>query len=430
MALTAETPALIVCDAQNDFIEDGGRFIKAHAQAYRPEEKAQFYQACRTLIDAYRASGSPVIYACTELRADGLDSALSEKALGHRSSGPFPVEGTWGARIVEPLAPESNDIILRKTGHSAFRFTPLHRILRNIGADSVVLVGGPLYTSVNASGRDAAAHGYMAFTVPEALYPFNYPHPEYLRMRTHVISLAQARERLSRASRPGAAQGSRGPSHWASLLHKSCLLLIDLQNGFVRREGFSAGAHELRPDLAFREDDYRRLLGNNAKLINWAHEKGVPVVNVRVVVRRDGADSALYADAQHSGKPIPLLCVEGDWNAEYAQEIAPTQKDIQLVKQGHSAFGFTILDRMLSNLGVKQCIVTGGNIGGCLEETLRDGNALGYSMVTVRDAAYRPGDSRLDLMAEECEIVSTDQILAASPIMASDQGEVAAGFAR
>ncbi len=105
MALAAETPALIVCDAQNDFIEDDGRFMKSRAQAYRPEEKARFYQACRTLIDAYRAGGSPVIYACTELRADGLDAALSAKALGHRASGPFPVAGTWGARIVEPLAP-------------------------------------------------------------------------------------------------------------------------------------------------------------------------------------------------------------------------------------------------------------------------------------------------------------------------------------
>ncbi len=430
MALTAETPALVVCDAQNDFIEDGGWFVESRGQTYRPEGKAQFYLACRTLIDAVRSSGSPVIYACTVLRADGRDSALSVKTDRHRGSGPFLVDGTWGARVVEPLAPQSNDIVVRKTGHSAFRFTPLHRILRNIGADSVVLVGGPLYSSVNASGRDAAAHGYMAFAVTEALYPFNYPHPEYLRMRTHVISLSEARERLRKPSQLGASYGSRMPSHWASLLQKSCLLLIDLQNGFVRREGFGAGSHELRPDLAFREDDYRRLLANNARLINWAHEKGVPVVNVRVVIRRDGADSALYADAQHSGKPIPLLCVEGDWNAEYAEEIAPTQKDIQLVKQGHSAFSFTILDRMLSNLGVKQCIVTGGNIGGCLEETLRDGNALGYSMVAVHDASYRPGDSRLDLMAEECEIVSTDQILSANPSAVSDAADLLPSFAK
>ena len=115
---------------------------------------------------------------------------------------------------------------------------------------------------------------------------------------------------------------------------------------------------------------------------------------------------------------------------EYAEEIAPTQKDIQLVKQGHSAFSFTILDRMLSNLGVKQCIVTGGNIGGCLEETLRDGNALGYYMVAVHDASYRPGDSRLDLMAEECEIVSTDQILSANLSAVSDEADLLPSFVK
>ena len=105
----------------------------------------------------------------------------------------------------------------------------------------------------------------------------------------------------------------------------------------------------------------------------------------------------------------------GDWNSEFAGEIAPTGGDIELIKHGHSAFAFTILDRMLGNLGVKQCIVTGGNIAGCVEETLRDGNALGYSMVVVRDATYRPGDPRIDLMAGEGYVVRTDELVAVSP---------------
>lgn len=108
------------------------------------------------------------------------------------------------------------------------------------------------------------------------------------------------------------------------------------------------------------------------------------------------------------------LCLSDDPDSEFAEEIAPTKDDIEFIKKGHSPFHFTILDRMLINLGVKQCIVTGGHIQGCLEETLWDGNALGYSMVAVRDAAYPPGDPRFDLMAEECEIVSTDEIIAAA----------------
>ncbi|MSP97538.1 MAG: cysteine hydrolase [Betaproteobacteria bacterium] len=430
MALTARTPALVICDAQNDFIEDGGWFIESSNRPYRPEEKTQFYRACRTLIDTAHAAGVPVIYACTLLRADGLDSALSVKIDRRRGPGACLVDGTWGARVVDPLAPEPRDIVVRKTGHSAFRFTPLHRILRNIGADSLILAGGPLYTSVNATGRDAVAHGYMAFAVPEALYPVNYPHPEYLRMRTHTISLSEAEERLRKPSAFGSSYGYRPAAGWASLLPESCLLLIDLQNGFVRREGFLTGSHELRSAFAFREEDYRRLLANNVRLVNWARAAGVPVVNVRVVVRRDEADSALYADAQFSGNPVPNHCVEGDWNAEFAEEIAPTKDDIELVKQGHSAFGFTILDRMLVNLGVKQCIVTGGNIGGCLEETLRDGNELGYSMVAVHDAAYRPGDTRLELMADECEIVSTDEILAGNRNAVRDKAGLLSSLAK
>lgn len=411
MKLTSRAPALIICDAQNDLLEDDGVFVKPAATKQFSEGRANFYRACRALIDAAKAAGVPVIYACTMFRADKLDSALPVKVDGNRGSASHLVEGTWGAKVVDALSPQNEDIIIRKTGHSAFDFTPLHRVLKNVNADSVILAGGPLYTSINATGRAAAALGYMAFAVSDALYPFDFPHPEYLRMRTHVISGAEARQRLRRVSECGISYKYRPPNNWISILSESCVLLIDLQNGFVRREGFFAGSHEISPSFVFCEEDYRKLLSNNVRLINWAREVGVPVINVRTVNRPDMADNALYIGAQYMDEAPPLRCVDGDWNAEYAEEIIPTSGDIELVKHGSGAFSFTILDRMLRNLGVRQCFVTGGNIGGCLEETLRGGSALGYSMVAVRDALYRPGDPRLELMAEECEIVSTHDIL-------------------
>lgn len=417
-AFAPRKPALLVIDMQNDYIEDDGWFIQSRGHPYSAQQKAKLYQGCRTLIEAAHGAAVPVIYVRTALRADGLDSAFSPRMVRPGRRGSCLVEGTWGAQIVDALAPEPRDIVLQKTGLSAFQFTPLHRILKNLGVDSLILAGGPLYESVNATGRDGSAHGYASFAVPEALYPVDYPNPQFLRMRTQTVSITQALERLRKPGELGSGYGQPPAPDWRALLPDSCLLLIDLQNGFVRREGFLSGPHALWPEYVFRDEEYRTLLANNARLIQWAHERGVPVINVRAVVRPDGIDSALYGGAQRdAAAPASPTggCFAGDWNAEFAEEIAPTGGDIELIKRAHSAFAFTILDRMLGNLGVKQCIVTGGNIAGCVEETLRDGNALGYSMVVVRDATYRPGDPRIELMAGECKIVRTDDLVAVSP---------------
>lgn len=411
-------PALVIIDMQNEYVEDDGWFIQSRGTPYTAQQKAKLYQGCRTLIEAAHGAGVPVIYTRTVLRADGLDSAFSRRMGRPGRGSACLVAGTWGARIVDALRPQPHDIILQKTGLSAFQFTPLHRILRNLCVDSLVLAGGPLYESVNATGRDGSAHGYASFAVPDALYPVDYPNPQFLRMRTRILSTTEALQVLQRPRGLESSHASRPAPDWRALLPDSCLLLIDLQNGFVRRDGFATGPHALWPEYAFRDEEYRRLLANNARLIEWAHGLGLPVINARAVVRPDRIDHALNGETQRHPASTASVggCFAGDWNSELAEEIALTGGDIELIKQGHSAFAFTILDRMLSNLGVKQCIVTGGNIAGCVEETLRDGNGLGYSMVVVRDATYRPGDPRIELMAGECDIVRTEELVAVSPI--------------
>jgi ureidoacrylate peracid hydrolase len=411
---TADRPALLVIDMQNDFLEDDGYFVKARGRPYTAEQKRKLYGECRSLIDEARQAGVPVIYVRTALRADGLDSALSHKSAAR------PVADTWGARIVDVLQPAKTDVVVDKTGLSGFRFTPLQRILRNLEADSIILVGGPLYEGLNATGRDASAHGYSAFAVLDAMYPPDFPNPEFLRMRMRTIASEEARDRIrtARVAFHGAHRAALGKD-WRTLLADSCLLLIDLQNGFVRRDGFMSGPHALWPEYRYREDEYQALLENNARLIEWARQRGMPVINTRAVVRPDTINSALFAETQRrSDAEVPRGgCFEGDWNAEFAEEIAPHGEDIELKKPGHSAFVHTVLDRMLVNLGVRQCIVSGGNIGGCVEETLRDGCALGYSMLVVRDATYRPGDPRIDLVRDEVDIVTTEELLrCAAPV--------------
>jgi nicotinamidase-related amidase len=107
----------------------------------------------------------------------------------------------------------------------------------------------------------------------------------------------------------------------------------------------------------------------------------------------------------------------GSWGAEFAPQVAPDPSlgDIEVIKKGNGGFDFTHLHRLLRNLGVDQCLVTGGAIGGCVEDTILGGVALGYSMVAIEDACYRPdAGERLRMLEPKAFVITIDELMGAS----------------
>ena len=75
------------------------------------------------------------------------------------------------------------------------------------------------------------------------------------------------------------------------------------------------------------------------------------------------------------------------------------EDDFLLPLTSHSAFQFTALDRTLRNCGVKACVLTGGAVNEGIDDTARQGAALGYLMFFGSDAIYPPDSPHLKTLS-------------------------------
>lgn len=181
--------ALVVIDAQNDFCSPGGLFSE------NGEDMSAFPPAiaqCRKLIDAAHERGVPVIYIQNQkLPGNKSTSSAWLRFLVARSgvmeNQYCTLKGSWGAEIVDELAPAEGDIIVHKWRSSAFRGTNLDMILRTNGIQSVVCCGFITQGCVESTARDAGFHDYYPVVVEDAIACY---HPEL-----HEASLTVQRTR-------------------------------------------------------------------------------------------------------------------------------------------------------------------------------------------------------------------------------------------
>jgi nicotinamidase-related amidase len=194
--------ALIVVDIQNDFFGPTRHPVFEFQQVNNEEIIANN----KRFAEAMRSRGLPVIYARLKYRQDAVDNVMTkfftdvirrEPPRG-RDYG-FLHDGTPGADLVPGLGIEPGDIILDKKGHSAFGFTHLHRMLRNLGAGHCYVTGGGASACVSETVRDAAALGYSVTVIQDALYPADSPHVEqvlakYAKVATTAVAIEELEE--------------------------------------------------------------------------------------------------------------------------------------------------------------------------------------------------------------------------------------------
>jgi len=163
--LSPSTTAVLVVDMQNDTVHPEGAYASTGAAAHAA---AQHVVAnTRAVLDAARASGTPVFYSrivVYPVPGMGGDNAPIFRMLAPDT---FKV-GSWGAAVVDELAPQDGEVVLDRTRMSVFNGTGIDSMLRNLGTRSLVVTGAWTNMAVEHTVRDAADHGYEVTVVADA----------------------------------------------------------------------------------------------------------------------------------------------------------------------------------------------------------------------------------------------------------------------
>jgi nicotinamidase-related amidase len=133
--------ALIVDDILEEFVR--GKISSKRASAVITPTKK--------LAIAARRKNIPVIYVC--------DAHLSSDP-EMKVWGPHAMKGTKGSQIVRELRPEWGDYTFEKRVYSSFQGTGLDLLLRDLGVDTVVIVGLLTEICVRHTAADAFMRGY------------------------------------------------------------------------------------------------------------------------------------------------------------------------------------------------------------------------------------------------------------------------------
>ena len=128
--------ALVVVDIQNDYFPGGANPLDG------PEAAAE---QARTLLDAFRASGEPVMHVRHVWDApDAL----------------YLRPGTPGGEIHQAVSPEPGETVVEKSFPNAFLETSLDQSLKDAGVNELVVCGMMTCMCVDATVRAAVDLGY------------------------------------------------------------------------------------------------------------------------------------------------------------------------------------------------------------------------------------------------------------------------------
>ena len=173
-------------------------------------------------------------------------------------------------------------------------------------------------------------------------------------------------------------------------LHRSVLMVIDMQNDFCTRGGWvdHLGA-DYSPDRA-PIAPLQRLLpvwrgaGGRVVWLNWGNRADLANMppNQLHLYKPSGQGIGLGDPLPGSGAPV---LQKDSWAAAVVDELTIEAEDIRVDKHRISGFWDTPLDSILRNLGTRSILFAGVNTDQCVMCTLTDANFLGYGCVLLED---------------------------------------------
>jgi nicotinamidase-related amidase len=166
LQLDPATTALVLIEYQNEFTSEGGVL---HGAVSAVMDKTGMLPKTVALVDAARAAGVTIMHAPISFAPGyGEISRHPYGILKGVVDGNAFVKGTWGAAIVDDLAPEEGDIVIEgKRGLDTFASTNLDFILRSKGITTVIIGGFLTNCCVESTMRSAYENGYRVITLTD-----------------------------------------------------------------------------------------------------------------------------------------------------------------------------------------------------------------------------------------------------------------------
>jgi ureidoacrylate peracid hydrolase len=195
--------ALLVVDMTNDFGHPEGAYPR-HGLSCGPLEL--IVPAVTQLIIAAKAASLTVIL-CSQVVYTTSDGA-GIAAPGLIGARPWLLHeglrrGTWGTAILDGLP--KPDIVVEKPRASGFHATPLDLILRGLGAETIIVVGGFTNQCVEATVRDGWALDYRVVRPRDGCAAFDPAlHQATLHSLTALAAQPTIDELLARLKAPDA----------------------------------------------------------------------------------------------------------------------------------------------------------------------------------------------------------------------------------
>jgi ureidoacrylate peracid hydrolase len=168
MAIDPKTTAVVLIEYQNDFTSEGGVL---HGAVSGVMESTGMLGNTRKVAEAARAAGATVMHAPISF-AEGYNEITSHPygILKGVVDGNAFVKGSWGAAIIDDLAPADGDIVIEgKRGLDTFASTNLDFILRSKGITTIALGGFLTNCCVESTMRSGYENGYQVVTLSDCL---------------------------------------------------------------------------------------------------------------------------------------------------------------------------------------------------------------------------------------------------------------------
>ena len=172
--LNPQKTALLIVDMQNEFVlRDFGEAL-TFKEMGEWERWIPFHDRLddvaipnnKKLLDFFRENSMPVTFgriAC--LREDGEDRSPVQKSEGW--NGMLLHVDSFGAQMIDELAPISGEIIVNKTTDSVTTGTNYLNLIRNMGIETVVVTGIVTDQCVASTVRGLADDGFKVICVED-----------------------------------------------------------------------------------------------------------------------------------------------------------------------------------------------------------------------------------------------------------------------